>query len=183
MPKVSPVEGEVAMKPPGCGWEFHSGVIGLSESLCVYDGGIGTGHAADLPDGEAAALADYMIALWRRFRGEEEATRQRHRVDRGRRGAGVMHPMERIKAVQAATESDTPFLHATNMEDPLTTIGNLVAALCLISETMEEPFGSVVQELARKIGDSVQQLDKEHAYFFHLHHPCPPLDDGDGSEN
>ena len=82
-----------------------------------------------------------------------------------------MHLMDRIEAVQAATESDTPFLHATNLEDPLTSIRNVVSALCLISETMEEPFGSVVLELARNIGDSVQQLDKEHEYFFRLHHP------------
>jgi hypothetical protein len=88
-----------------------------------------------------------------------------------------MHLMERIHAVQTATESDTPFLHATNMEDPLTSIRNLVSALCLISETMEEPFGQVVQELARNIGNSVQQLDKEHSYFFHLHHPYPPCED------
>jgi hypothetical protein len=64
------------------------------------------------------------------------------------------------------------------MEDPLTSIRNLVSALCLISETMEEPFGLVVQELARNIGDSARQLDKEHSYFFHLHHPCPSLEDG-----
>jgi hypothetical protein len=89
-----------------------------------------------------------------------------------------MHLMERIEAVQAATESDTPFLHATNMEDPLTSIRNLVSALCLIAETMEEPFGPVVLELANNIGDSVQKLDKEHSYFFHLHHPCPPLEGG-----
>jgi hypothetical protein len=89
-----------------------------------------------------------------------------------------MHFMERIEAVQAATESDTPFLHATNMEDPLTSIRNLVSALCLIAETMEEPFGQVVQELARNIGDSARQLGKEHSYFFDLHHPCPPLDGG-----
>jgi hypothetical protein len=89
-----------------------------------------------------------------------------------------MHLMERIEAVQAATESDTPFLHATNMEDPLTSIRNLVSALCLISETMEEPFGLVVQQLAGNIGDSVRKLDKEYSYFFDLHHPCPPLEDG-----
>ena len=70
MSKDSPAEDEVAMTPPGCSWEFHSGVIGPSESLCVYDAGMGTGHASDLPDGEAAALAYYMIALWTRFRDE-----------------------------------------------------------------------------------------------------------------
>jgi hypothetical protein len=74
-------------------------------------------------------------------------------------------------------ESDTPFLHATNMEDPLTSIHNLVSALSLISETMENPFGHVVLELVRNIGDAAEQLDKEHCYFFHLHHPCPPLED------
>jgi hypothetical protein len=63
------------------------------------------------------------------------------------------------------------------MEHPLTSIRNLVSALCLISETMENPFGFVVQELAQNIGDSVQKLDEEHSYFFHLHHPCPPLED------
>jgi len=50
---------------------------------------------------------------------------------------------------------------------------------------MEEPFGLVVQELARNIGDSVRELDKEHSYFFDLHHPCPPLENDDpngGSE-
>jgi hypothetical protein len=88
-----------------------------------------------------------------------------------------MRHMDRVKAIMAATESDTPFRHATNMEDPLTSIGVLVSALCLISETMEEPFGLVVQELARNIGESVQKLDKEHSYFFDLHHPCPPLED------
>ena len=86
-----------------------------------------------------------------------------------------MHLMERIEAVQAATESDTPFFHATS-------IRNLVSALCLIAETMEEPFGLVGQELARNIGDSARQLDKEHSYFFHLHHPCPPLEGGPRGE-
>jgi hypothetical protein len=52
-----------------------------------------------------------------------------------------MHLMERIEAVQEATESDTPFLHATNMEAPITTIRNLASALCLLSETIEDPTG------------------------------------------
>jgi hypothetical protein len=65
MSKGSP---EVAIMPPGCSWEFHSGVVGLSLSLRVYDGGMAAGHASDLPDSEVVALADYMIALWTRFR-------------------------------------------------------------------------------------------------------------------
>jgi hypothetical protein len=65
-------DDEVAMKPPGCSWEFHSAVLGLSESLCAYDGGTGTGRASELPNGEAA-LADYLIGLWTRFRDETRA--------------------------------------------------------------------------------------------------------------
>jgi hypothetical protein len=43
-------------------------VIGLSESLCVFDGENAAGHASDLPTSERVALADYMIGLWSRFR-------------------------------------------------------------------------------------------------------------------
>jgi hypothetical protein len=93
-----------------------------------------------------------------------------------------MHIMERIDAVQAAMESDTPFLHATNMEDPLATIRNLATALCLLCESMESPHDLVVQELARTIGDKVRELEEEHHYFFRLHHPCPPLEEPPASD-
>jgi hypothetical protein len=43
---------------------------------------------------------------------------------------------------------------------------------------MEEHHGLVVQELAYMIRDKVGELDKEHEYFFSLHHPCPPLEEG-----
>jgi hypothetical protein len=42
-------------------WEFHGDPIGISESLYVFDAGVAAGYAGGLPDGEAAALADYMI--------------------------------------------------------------------------------------------------------------------------
>jgi hypothetical protein len=89
-----------------------------------------------------------------------------------------MNMMERIEAVTKATETDTPFLHATNMEAPLTSIRNLASALCLLAEAMEEQHGLVVQELAYLIRDKIDELDKEHEYFFNLHHPCPPLEGG-----
>lgn len=85
-----------------------------------------------------------------------------------------MHIMERIAAVQAATETETPFLHACNMEDPLSSIRQLSNALCMIAETLEDYHGMVVVELAHTIGDKVRELDAEHEYFFRLHHPCPP---------
>jgi hypothetical protein len=47
---------------------FSNRAIGLSETLCVFDGGNAAGHGSDLPDSERVALADYMIALWSRFR-------------------------------------------------------------------------------------------------------------------
>jgi len=49
-----------------------------------------------------------------------------------------MDVMERIAAVQAATETETPFLHACNMEDPLSSIRQLSNALCMIAETLED---------------------------------------------
>jgi hypothetical protein len=84
-----------------------------------------------------------------------------------------MHIMGKIQAVQAALETDTPFLHATNMEDPLASIRHLATAICLLCEGMEEPYGSVVQHLGWSIRDNLNRLDKEHSFFFHLHHPVP----------
>jgi hypothetical protein len=71
MPKAEPI---VPMKAPGCHWEFHGGAIGISESLYVFDAGVAAGYAGGLPDGEAAALADYLISLWTRFRNESHDT-------------------------------------------------------------------------------------------------------------
>jgi hypothetical protein len=56
------------MKAPGCRWVMASGVIGLSASLTVYDADNAVGDASHLSAIERAALADYMIALWSRFR-------------------------------------------------------------------------------------------------------------------
>ena len=73
------------------------------------------------------------------------------RLRRSRYSQKQMNIMERIHAVETAWKSDTPFLHrVSNLETPLTPIGNLATALCLASE--EEPHGIVVQELARNIG-------------------------------
>jgi len=40
----------------------------------VFDAGVAAGYAGGLPDGEAAALAEYMIFLWTRFRNESHDT-------------------------------------------------------------------------------------------------------------
>jgi len=86
-----------------------------------------------------------------------------------------MNLMQRIHAVQAATETDTPFRHATNMEDPIATIRNLATALCLLSETMEETHGLVVQELARTIGDWLENSMRSITTFSTCTIPVRPL--------
>jgi hypothetical protein len=51
-----------------------SGVIGISETLTVFDGEDAVGDALDMSDSERVALADYMIVLWTRFREERTQT-------------------------------------------------------------------------------------------------------------
>jgi hypothetical protein len=58
------------MKAPGCPWEFWGGAIGLSNSLIVFDAGHPVGSASHLSNRGRAALANYMIDLWTRFRDE-----------------------------------------------------------------------------------------------------------------
>src|SRR6185437_8269782 len=90
-----------------------------------------------------------------------------------------MDIMDRIKAVEVATETETPFRHVCNMEDPLSSICQLSHALCMIAETFEDYQGMVVAELARTIGEKVRDLGEEYTYLFRLHHPCPP---GEGED-
>jgi hypothetical protein len=66
-----PVLGDVPMKAPGCPWRFWSGVIGLSTTLCAFDRESPVGNASDLSQRGRAALADYMIGLWSRFRDDK----------------------------------------------------------------------------------------------------------------
>jgi hypothetical protein len=138
MSKGSP---EVAIMPPGCSWEFHSGVVGLSESLCVYDGGMGVGHASDLLDSEVAALADYMIALWTRSRDETRAPKS------------------------------VAFSHVCKIEHPLGAIRRLSDAVALITETTVEPGTSAINEIVHSMLGHVSRMDDLHSALFRLHHP------------
>jgi hypothetical protein len=65
------------MKAPGCPWEFWSGVIGLSTSLCLFDQESAVGFASDPSNSERAAIANYMIDLWTRFRHDNTGRRWR----------------------------------------------------------------------------------------------------------
>jgi hypothetical protein len=63
--------------------------------------------------------------------------------------------------LQAATESDNTL---SQHGGPTNQYPQPRVSTVLDIGDMEEPFGLVVQELARNIGDSVQQLNKEHSY-------------------
>jgi hypothetical protein len=79
-----PIIGDSPMKAPGCSWEFWGGAIGLSTSLCVFDKEHAVGHASDLPDREQAALGNYMIDLWTRFRDENHVPNSTNDVQANR---------------------------------------------------------------------------------------------------
>jgi hypothetical protein len=140
-----PVKGDVPMLAPGCPWEF-GGVIGLSTTLCVFDGDCAVGHASDLGDGEAAALGNYMIDLWTRFRDEDRAVTNR--------------PSAR-----------DAYNRANAMESPLDGIRNFAGALCRIADTLDDDDGAIVSDLALRILGFVGELDEIHEFFFRLHHP------------
>jgi hypothetical protein len=75
--------GDVTISVPGCFWEFD-GVIGLSTSLCVFDRNDAVGHPSDLSNSERAALGNYMIDLWRRFRDENHVPNSTNDVQTNR---------------------------------------------------------------------------------------------------
>jgi hypothetical protein len=54
--------------PTGSGLYFASGVVGISLDLTAYDLDSSVCVAGDLDEAERLALADFMIALWTRFR-------------------------------------------------------------------------------------------------------------------
>lgn len=70
-------KSESPMKAPGCVWEFWQGVIGITATLCVFEADIPVGYAGDLSDRSRKALANYMIALWTRFRDEPNPKKSR----------------------------------------------------------------------------------------------------------
>ena len=57
----------IPMRAPGSGWQFWSGIIGLSERMYVFDGDCPVGNARDLTERRRRALAKRMIKLWTMF--------------------------------------------------------------------------------------------------------------------
>lgn len=83
-------KGKIPMKAPGCRLEFWTGVIGLTTNLCVWDGGHPSAYASQMSERSRVALANYMIALWTRFRdhpeqGKEDLRRLSKAVKKARR--------------------------------------------------------------------------------------------------
>jgi len=66
------IHKKMPIKAPGCSWEFWSGVVGLTTNLCVWDGDRPAGYAGSMTKRSRVALANYMIALWTRFRDHPE---------------------------------------------------------------------------------------------------------------
>jgi hypothetical protein len=60
-------KGKLPMKAPGCPLEMWSGVIGISDKLVVFDGGIPIAGSSALSVRGRRALAAHMVDLWTRF--------------------------------------------------------------------------------------------------------------------
>ena len=67
--------------------------------------------------------------------------------------------------------TDPTFHHVTNIERPLNSIRNFANALALISEALDEPGASVVQEIAWNIRGFVETIEGEYSALFRLSHP------------
>jgi hypothetical protein len=61
--------------------------------------------------------------------------------------------------------------HVTGLERPLEAIRNFGNGILLISETLEEPGASAVNELTRALLEQLQQIDDEYSTLFRLTHP------------
>jgi hypothetical protein len=67
--------------------------------------------------------------------------------------------------------SDDAFDHVCKIERPLGAIQRLGDALALITETIEEPGASAINEIVWTMKDHISELDKIHEVLFRLHHP------------
>ena len=65
-----------------------------------------------------------------------------------------------------------PFRDVTDMEDPISTLRDVLRAIARMSETMDDTDdASAVQRLAWLAGEEVENLDKIHDKLFHALHP------------
>jgi hypothetical protein len=67
--------------------------------------------------------------------------------------------------------SDDAFGHVCKIESPLGSAQHLVDALALITETIDEPGASAMNEIIHTVRANLREIDKEHSHLFRLHHP------------
>jgi hypothetical protein len=61
------------------------------------------------------------------------------------------------------------------MEDPLAAVRKLGGALALITEVVDEPGASAMNEIIHTLLSHVADLDQIHETLFQLHHPSREL--------
>jgi hypothetical protein len=67
--------------------------------------------------------------------------------------------------------TDATYAHVISMERPLDAIRKLGVALALMTETIEEPGASAMNEIIHTLLSHVAELDGIHETLFRLHHP------------
>jgi hypothetical protein len=68
-------------------------------------------------------------------------------------------------------EKEATYAHVCKLERPLESIRNLGMSLALITETIEEPGASAMNEIIQAMLERVEEIDREYAFLFRLHHP------------
>jgi hypothetical protein len=77
-------------------------------------------------------------------------------------------------------EKDATYAHVCKLDRPLASIRNLGMSLALITETIEEPGASAMNEIVLAMLERVEEIDKEYAFLFRLHHPSREQFEQDG---
>ena len=67
--------------------------------------------------------------------------------------------------------TNATFAHVCKIERPLGAVQRLGDALALITETIEEPGASAMNEIVHVMLEHVAEIEEEYAFLFKLHHP------------
>jgi hypothetical protein len=77
---------------------------------------------------------------------------------------------------------DPTYAYVCEMDYPLASIRRFGDALALITETIEEPGASAMNEIVYALLDRVKELDKIHEKLFRTHHPSRERFEREGRE-
>jgi hypothetical protein len=76
-----------------------------------------------------------------------------------------------MKLAPQNPKSSAAFSHVCKIEHPLGAAQCLANALALITETLDEPAASAMNEIVHMVRAHLREIDKEYSYLFHFHHP------------